>query len=76
VAPLAVEAPPGGKVYRIGVLERTSMALNAANLGAFRQGLREFGYVEGQNVVIDYRYTEGSDDRWASRRSWSGSRWT
>jgi putative ABC transport system substrate-binding protein len=41
------------------------MALNAANLDAFRQGLREFGYVEGQNVVIDYRYTEGRDDRLA-----------
>jgi hypothetical protein len=43
VAPLAAEAQQAGKVYRIGVLERTSMALNAANLGAFRQGLREFG---------------------------------
>jgi putative ABC transport system substrate-binding protein len=65
VAPLAAEASQGGKVYRIGVLERTSMALNAANLDAFRQGLREFGYVEGQNVVTEYCYTEGSNERWA-----------
>ena len=56
-APRATEAQQAGKVYRIGVLERTTMALNAANLGAFRQGMREFGYVEGQNLVIEYRYT-------------------
>jgi putative tryptophan/tyrosine transport system substrate-binding protein len=60
-ASLAAEAQPAGKVYRIGVLERTSIALNAANFGAFRQGMRELGYVEGQNLVIEYRYTEGSD---------------
>ena len=65
VAPLAAQAPRAGQVYRIGVLERTSMAVNAANFDAFRQGLREFGYIEGQNVVIDYRYTEGGDDRLA-----------
>ena len=49
-APLAAEVQPAGKVTRIGVLEPTSMALNAANLDAFRQGLRELGYVEGPNV--------------------------
>jgi hypothetical protein len=47
VAPLAVEAQQAGKVYRLGVLERISTALNAANLDAFRHGLRERGYVEG-----------------------------
>jgi putative tryptophan/tyrosine transport system substrate-binding protein len=65
VAPLAAEAQPAGQVGRIGVLERTSMALNAANLAAFGQGLREFGYVEGHNLVIDYRYAEGRDERLA-----------
>src|SRR5262245_3623959 len=65
--PLAVEAQQVGKVYHIGVLDRTPMALNVTNLDAFRQGLREFGYVEGQNFVIEYRYsqeyryTEGSE---------------
>jgi hypothetical protein len=39
-APLAAEAQQAGKVHRIGMLETTSMALNAANLEAFRQGLR------------------------------------
>ena len=56
--PLAAPAQQAGKVYRIGVLDRTSKALNAANLGAFRQGMRELGYVEGQNLVIEYRYTQ------------------
>ncbi len=48
-APLAVEAQQAAKVYRIGVLETTSVALNAANLEALRQGLRDLGYVEAQN---------------------------
>jgi len=63
LAPLASAAQQAGKVYRIGVLERISMALNAANFGAFRQGLRELGYVEGQNVVIEYRSADGRDER-------------
>jgi putative ABC transport system substrate-binding protein len=62
-APLAVEAQPAGKVYRIGVLEPTSMALNAANLDAFRQGLRELGYVEGRNMMIEYRSADGRGER-------------
>jgi len=62
-APLAVEAQQAGKVTRIGVLEPTSMALNAANLGAFRQGLRELGYVEGQNFVVEYRSADGRGER-------------
>ena len=49
-APLAAEAQQAGKVYRIGMLERTSTAVNAANLEGFRQGLRELGYVEGKNL--------------------------
>jgi hypothetical protein len=47
-APLAVGAQPQ-KVYRIGMLERTSPAINAANLDGFRRGLRELGYVEEKN---------------------------
>src|SRR5215813_9806770 len=63
VAPLAVEAQQAGKVYRIGVLERTSMAVNAASFDAFRHGLQELGYVEGQNIVIEYRSADGRDER-------------
>lgn len=52
-APAAAQAP--GKVYRIGFLDTTPAAANAANLDAFRQGLKELGYVEGRNIVIEYR---------------------
>jgi putative ABC transport system substrate-binding protein len=54
-APLAAGAQTGGKLYRIGVLDTVPMASNVANLDAFRQGLRELGYVEGQSFVIEYR---------------------
>ena len=52
-APLGAEAQ--AKVYRIGVLDTSSMARNAVNMDAFRQGLRALGYVEGQHFVIEYR---------------------
>lgn len=61
--PLAIEAQPTGKVYRIGVLEIVDAASNAANLNAFRQGLAELGYVEGQNFVIEYRSADGRPER-------------
>jgi hypothetical protein len=48
-----------GKVPRIGFLGLTSPADRPSLLDAFRQGLRELGWVEGQNIVIDYRYAEG-----------------
>jgi thioesterase domain-containing protein len=48
--PMAARAQQPGKVWRIGMLDTTSASLNAANLDAFRQGLRQLGYVEGQNV--------------------------
>jgi putative ABC transport system substrate-binding protein len=62
-APLAAEAQQAEKVYRIGMLERTSSAINAANLNGFRQGLRELGYVEGKNFIIEYRSADGRDER-------------
>ncbi len=62
-APLGVEAAQSEKLYRIGMLERTSPAINAANVEAFRQGLRKLGYVEGQSFVIDYRSVDGHDER-------------
>jgi len=62
LAPLAAGAQQTGKVYRIGVLE-TSATLNTANLGAFRQGLRELGYVEGRDFVIEYRSADGRPER-------------
>src|SRR5947199_4075096 len=51
------------KVPRIGFLSATSPSSISARLEAFRQGLSELGYVEGKNVVIEYRYAEGKLDR-------------
>ena len=62
-APLAAEAQPAGKEPRIGFLSVTSPSDRPPLLDAFRQGLRELGWVEGQNIVIDYRYAEDRDDR-------------
>jgi len=62
-SPFAVEAQPLEKPYRIGMLERTSTAINAGNVGAFRQGLRERGYIEGESFVIEYRSADGRDEQ-------------
>jgi len=62
-APLAAEAQQAGKVYRIGMLETRSTILNMANIDAFRQGLLELGYKEGQNLEIVYRSSDGRDQR-------------
>ena len=61
--PLAAEAQPAGKVPRIGVLLTNSQSSASTRIEAFRQGLRERGYVEGQNIVIAYRYGDGKLDR-------------
>ena len=58
----AVEAQEK-KVPRIGFLSSTSATTAARNLEAFREGLHEFGYAEGKNIVIEYRWAEGKLDR-------------
>src|SRR2546425_2615186 len=63
VAPLATTAQPRGKVPRVGVLEPTSQERPAPCIFAFQQGLRDLGYVEGQTILLDYRYGEGHADR-------------
>src|SRR5215475_4175487 len=62
-APLATTAPPQGKIPRVAVLEPTSQERPAPCLLAFQQGLRDLGYVEGQTILLDYRYGEGHVDR-------------
>jgi putative ABC transport system substrate-binding protein len=52
-----------GRVYRIGILETVSAEQNAANLEALKRGLRERGYIEGQNLQIEYRSAAGRSDR-------------
>ncbi|HZA55966.1 MAG TPA: ABC transporter substrate-binding protein [Candidatus Udaeobacter sp.] len=53
------------KIPRIGVLLSGSSSSYVSRVEAFRQGLRDLGYVEGQNIVIDYRYAEGKMDQFA-----------
>ncbi len=61
----SVEAQQPKKIPRIGYLTGTSLSTNAARNEAFRQGLRELGYVEGKNIVIEWRSAEGRLDRLA-----------
>jgi putative ABC transport system substrate-binding protein len=56
-------AQPGEKVPRIGYLTISSRASTSARTEAFRQGLRELGYVEGKNIVIEWRSGEGRPER-------------
>jgi putative ABC transport system substrate-binding protein len=65
---LMTSAPPAEaqqptKVPRIGYLSATSPSVNPTRIEAFRQGLRELGYVEGKNIIIEWRYAEGKLDR-------------
>src|SRR5215472_4118682 len=62
-APLAARSQQAGKVYRIGILESISATQNAANLNALRKGLQQFGYVEGENLIIEYRSADGRAER-------------
>jgi putative ABC transport system substrate-binding protein len=48
---------------RIGVLVPTSRVIAEPNLEAFLKGLRETGYVEGQNLAVEYRFADGRDER-------------
>ena len=59
----SVKAQQPKKVCRIGFLAATSRNSSPARREAFRQGLRDLGYVEGKNIVIEYRYAEGKLDR-------------
>ena len=58
-----VDAQQAGKIPRIGYLNATSPSTSPARVEAFRQGLRELGYVEGKNIVIEFRHAEGKIDR-------------
>ena len=63
-APLAAEAQQAGKVYRIGLLDFSAPdPARQAWWNAFRQQMRQLGYVEGQNVSFEPRWAQGEDDR-------------
>jgi putative ABC transport system substrate-binding protein len=60
LAPLAAEAPPAGKIWRIGYLAGSP---RVPQIDAFIQGLRELGYVEGHNLVLDLKLAHGHIER-------------
>jgi putative ABC transport system substrate-binding protein len=62
-SPLAAEAQPATKVPRLGYLLASNLAASPHLHEAFRRGLRDLGYVEGRNLVIEYRSAEGKFDR-------------
>ena len=63
VVGVIAEAQQAKKVPRIGFLGGSSSSAYSTFIEAFRQGLRDLGYEEGQNIEIDYRYGEGKRDR-------------
>src|SRR3972149_9263714 len=62
-APLAAEAQQAKKIAKIGLLAPSPPAAAAQNIEAFRQGLRELGYVEGKTFVLERRYAEARTER-------------
>jgi putative tryptophan/tyrosine transport system substrate-binding protein len=62
-APLTAGAQPANKVPRIGVLYASTASSASQNVEAFKQGLRERGYVEGNNVIVERRFGDGKAER-------------
>src|SRR5439155_5165140 len=60
---LPAEAQQPTKIPRVGYLAANSLSDISARIEAFRQGLRELGYVEGKNIVLEWRSSEGKFDR-------------
>ena len=63
LAPLAGEAQRAGKAYRVGYLTAPSRESAQGGATAFQDGLRDLGWVTGQNLVIEYRFADGDVDR-------------
>ena len=59
----SAEAQQPARIHRIGILSPVSGSVFSARVEAFRRRLRELGYVEGKNIVIEYRYAEGKRER-------------
>ena len=64
VVEVVAEAQQPARIPRIGYVTSTGNSNNPGLSGnAFRQGLRDLGYVEGKNILVEYRYIEGDPDR-------------
>jgi putative ABC transport system substrate-binding protein len=61
--PLAAEAQEAGKVYRVGFLGSSSASTYAAVIEGLRQGLRDLGWIEGQNITMEFRWGEDKLER-------------
>jgi putative ABC transport system substrate-binding protein len=59
----AARGQQAGKIWRIGMLDTATRELNSANVDVFLKRLREFGYVEGLNLIIEYRSADGRNER-------------
>jgi len=59
----AAQAQQPARIHRIGILSPVSGSVLSARVEAFRQRLRELGYLEGKNIVIEYRYADGKRER-------------
>jgi putative tryptophan/tyrosine transport system substrate-binding protein len=62
-APLAAGGQPARKVFRIGFLGNSTATLEANLVQPFREGLHDFGYVDGRNAVLEYRWAGGAYER-------------
>ena len=63
--PLGIHADPAAKSRRIGVLMTTTPLAAAHIVAAFADGLRDLGYIEGENITVEYRWAEGHPERFA-----------
>jgi putative ABC transport system substrate-binding protein len=59
----SAQAQQSKKIPRIGFLDPTSLSVSMARIEAFRQGLHKLGYIEGKNIVIEYRFADGKSER-------------
>jgi hypothetical protein len=62
-APLAAEAKQAGKLYRVGYLSAGSQESSEHLNQAFLRGLRELGWIEGQDLIVERRWAEGRNER-------------
>src|SRR5687768_12091021 len=60
---LSIHAQQTGKIFRIGFLDRSTASGSAVLIDSFRQEISKLGWIEGKNVIIEYRFAEGKTDR-------------